>query len=80
MKCAKLVLPFFFLLTLAMGYAVGQLSFTKARAEAVVCCTTSSDCADSKICHLPGTHAACCVANTQNCVGPNYCRDGWLND
>lgn len=76
MKKMKPFLVVFVFVVLAMGYSLGQLTYTSARAEeeAGMCCRFSSTCEGTDTCQSPLTWAACCDVTTAGCVGVGYCR------
>lgn len=72
MRTMKTVLPLVALL-IAMGYALGQLTYTPVKAESGTCCRYSSTCEGTDLCRTPANTAPCCDPSAASCNGGGYC-------
>ena len=78
MKKMKPFIVVFVFVILAMGYSLGQLTYTSVTAEeeAGVCCGSAMDCPGTQICTRPPNSAPCCIiAQHPGCKGESYCKD-----
>lgn len=71
----KLLNIFFVFVVVTIGFALGQITFTSARAEAGTCCSFSSECPGTQHCMTPPNTLPCCPPGGPGCKGPGYCQE-----